>query len=140
MCQVCGKVVAEGAAISATGKHSVDGKKFGFNAESHWNICTVCGEGVGEPADHEFEWVVDKEATATEPGSKHQECTVCGYAKGSEVIPATGTTTGGKPAKPAALAKTGDAVPATALAAAGVAAAAAIACGFAAFRKSRESE
>ncbi|MDO4290252.1 MAG: hypothetical protein Q4C41_03365 [Eggerthellaceae bacterium] len=145
VCQVCGKVVAEGAAIPATGKHSVDGKKFGSDAESHWNVCTVCGEGVGEPADHEFEWVVDKEATATEPGSKHQECTVCGYAKGSEAIPATGAadtnnTTTDKPAKPAALAKTGDAVPATALAAAGVAAAAAIACGFAAFRKGRKSE
>ncbi|MDO4290241.1 MAG: Ig-like domain-containing protein [Eggerthellaceae bacterium] len=51
----------------------------------------------------------------------------------------TNDTAADKPAKPAALAKTGDAVPATALAAAGVAAAA-IACGFAAFRKGRKSE
>lgn len=46
-------------------------------------------------------------------------------------------TAADKPAKPAALAKTGDAVPAVALAATGVAAAAAAVCGFAAFRRSR---
>ncbi|MDO4290247.1 MAG: InlB B-repeat-containing protein [Eggerthellaceae bacterium] len=49
----------------------------------------------------------------------------------------TNTTADTAAAKPAALAKTGDAVPATALAAAGVAAAAAIVCGFAAFCKRR---
>jgi uncharacterized repeat protein (TIGR02543 family) len=43
-----------------------------------------------EPAGHSFEWVIDKEATATEAGLKHEECTVCGYAKESVEIPATG--------------------------------------------------
>ena len=42
---------------------------------------------------HTFEWVIDKEATETEAGSKHEECTVCGYAKAAVEIPATGTTT-----------------------------------------------
>lgn len=36
---------------------------------------------------HEFTWVVDKEATATEKGSKHEECTVCGYRKEAVEIP-----------------------------------------------------
>ena len=40
---------------------------------------------------HQYEWIIDKEATATEKGSKHEECTVCGYAKASVDIPATGT-------------------------------------------------
>lgn len=40
---------------------------------------------------HTFEWVVDKEATATEAGSKHEECTVCGYEKAAIEILATGT-------------------------------------------------
>lgn len=40
-----------------------------------------------------FEWVIDKEATAAEAGSKHEECTVCGYAKAAVEIPATGDTT-----------------------------------------------
>lgn len=56
----------------------------------HWHAC-ACGE-VDKVVAHTFQWVVDKEATATENGSKHEECTVCGYAKQAVVIPATGTT------------------------------------------------
>lgn len=41
--------------------------------------------------EHQFEWVVDKEATETEPGLKHEECTICGYEKAAVEIPATGT-------------------------------------------------
>ena len=32
-------------------------------------------------------WVTDKEATTTEKGSKHEECSVCGYAKAAVEIP-----------------------------------------------------
>lgn len=56
----------------------------------HWHAC-ACGEKQ-DMAQHTFQWVVDKEATATENGSKHEECTVCGYAKQAVVIPATGAT------------------------------------------------
>lgn len=56
----------------------------------HWHVC-ACGE-VDKVVAHTFQWVVDKEATATENGSKHEECTVCGYAKQAVVIPATGAT------------------------------------------------
>ena len=56
---------------------------------SHWKECTKCGEKLNEAA-HTFEWVIDKEATATEAGSKHEKCTVCGYAKAAVEIPATG--------------------------------------------------
>ena len=28
---------------------------------------------------HTYKWVTDKEPTATEAGSRHEECTVCGY-------------------------------------------------------------
>lgn len=56
----------------------------------HWHAC-ACGEKE-DVAQHTFQWVVDKEATATENGSKHEECTVCGYAKQAVVIPATGAT------------------------------------------------
>ena len=37
--------------------------------------------------------MIDKAATETEAGSRHEECTVCGYAKAAETIPATGTET-----------------------------------------------
>ena len=41
---------------------------------------------------HTYAWVTDEEATATEAGSKHEECTVCGYEKAAVEIPATGTS------------------------------------------------
>lgn len=47
--------------------------------------------------DHTFKWVVDKEATATEKGSKHEECSVCGYRKASVEIPVVTSSNTGKP-------------------------------------------
>ena len=61
-----------------------------YDGNGHWKICS-CGERLDEAA-HSFKWIVDKEATATAAGSKHEECTVCGYAKEAVDIPATGTT------------------------------------------------
>lgn len=61
-----------------------------YDGNGHWKICS-CGERLDEAA-HSFKWIVDKEATATAAGSKHEECTVCGYAKEAVEIPATGTT------------------------------------------------
>ena len=47
--------------------------------------------GTGEePHTHNFEWVVDKEATATETGLKHEEC-ACGEKRNENtIIPAIG--------------------------------------------------
>lgn len=39
---------------------------------------------------HDYEWKIDKEATATENGSKHEECKVCHDKKAAVEIPATG--------------------------------------------------
>ena len=52
----------------------------------HQNEEKRCREKMNETA-HTFAWVTDKEATATEPGSRHEECTVYGYAKAAEEIP-----------------------------------------------------
>ncbi len=52
-----------------------------------------CGEKETQSIDpvghREGEWVIDKEATATEEGSKHQVCTVCGESIKTETIPTT---------------------------------------------------
>ncbi|MEQ2828837.1 DUF4366 domain-containing protein, partial [[Ruminococcus] lactaris] len=56
-----------------------------------------CGDKADKAA-HDFKWVVDKEATATQKGSKHEECKVCGYKKAAVEILATGSTT--KPTDP----------------------------------------
>ena len=68
----------------------VYGEAWMSDETGHWHVC-ACGEKQ-DVAQHTFQWVVDKEATATENGSKHEECTVCGYAKQAVVIPATGAT------------------------------------------------
>ena len=84
--------------LAATGHSVSDWKSDNTN---HWKECTVVGCGViieDSKAAHDFKWVVDKEATATQKGSKHEECKVCGYKKAAVEIPATGSTT--KPSDP----------------------------------------
>ena len=59
------------------------------DANNHWHEC-ACGDKA-DTAAHTFKWVTDKETTATDKGSKHEECTVCGYKKAAVDIPATGS-------------------------------------------------
>ncbi len=59
------------------------------DSAGHWKECE-CGEK-SEYSAHSFEWAVEKEPTATEQGSRYQQCTVCGYRTDSEAIPATGS-------------------------------------------------
>ena len=67
------------------------------DTDNHWKECSRCHEKKDEAA-HDFKWVVDREATATKKGSKHEECKVCSYNKAAVEIPATGSTT--KPTDP----------------------------------------
>ena len=91
-CTVCGYTMAT-ETIPATGggehthNYSSDWKSDSIN---HWKECS-CGDKA-DVAAHSFKWVVDKDATATEKGSKHEECMVCGYARPAVEIPATGST------------------------------------------------
>lgn len=79
--------VEENTAITVEGvrKHEAVNDKWLSNDSTHWHKCT-CGEKIDEAA-HAFEWVIDKAPTATEAGSKHQQCTVCGHALPAVVIP-----------------------------------------------------
>ena len=104
-CTVCSYTMATEtipATIPATGggehTHSY-GSEWKYNADNHWHECS-CGDKADKAA-HDFKWIVDKEATATQNGSKHEECKVCGYKKAAVEIPATGTPTEpGKPTDP----------------------------------------
>lgn len=80
--------VEENTAITVEGvhKHEAVNDKWLSDDNAHWHECT-CGEKIDEAA-HAFEWVVDKAPTATEAGSKHQQCTVCGHALPAVEIPA----------------------------------------------------
>ena len=99
-CTVCGYTMTT-ETIPATGggehthNYSSDWKSDSIN---HWKECS-CGDKA-DVAAHSFKWVVDKEATATKKGSKHEECKVCGYKKAAVEIPATGTPTDPTPENP----------------------------------------
>lgn len=89
------------------------------DANSHWHQCTAerCPALSGSTKDqkpHTFVWMVDKAATTTQTGLKHEECTVCHHKRSENtVIPVRsgsgtttpGTTTPGSATSP----KTGDA-------------------------------
>lgn len=64
------------------------GTEWKYDETNHWHECED-----GEKADitaHTFKQIIDKEATTAEKGSKHEECTVCGYKKTAVDIPAIG--------------------------------------------------
>ena len=77
--------------LAATGHSVFDWKS---DNTDHWKECTFVGCGViieGSKAAHTAgEWIIDTPATATTSGTKHKECTVCGYTMATETIPATG--------------------------------------------------
>ena len=108
-CDGCGRYFKDQAAteeiaesetvIPKLSEHTPDNTGWHSDDNNHWNTC-ACGAKLNEAA-HTFEWVIDKEATETEAGSKHEECTVCGYAKAAVEIPATGTTTPAPTVSPA---------------------------------------
>ena len=55
------------------------------DATNHWHECE-CGEK-SDLSAHQFQWVIDQEATTTKTGLKHQECATCGYQTAAVSIP-----------------------------------------------------
>lgn len=76
--------------FTACGEEHKAQEKWTNDATNHWHACTVEGcedkTHVLDKAEHDFMWVVTKEATCTALGSKYQECKVCGYKTDAEVI------------------------------------------------------
>ena len=87
-CTVCGYKKAA-VDIPKIDSHNHNyGTEWKYDSTNHWHECED-----GEKADitaHNFKWIIDKEATTAEKGSKHEECAVCGYKKAAVDIPATG--------------------------------------------------
>lgn len=72
--------------VEGVRKHEAVSDEWLSDDNTHWHEC-ACGEKIDE-AKHDFEWIVDKAPTATEVGSKHQECKVCGHKLPEVEIPA----------------------------------------------------
>lgn len=84
--------------------HTYAGSPWYQDATSHWHQCTdsTCPDpraSATELASHTFVWKVDQAATTTQTGSKHEECTVCGFKRSEgtviPVLSGSGTTTPG---------------------------------------------
>lgn len=84
-------ITALDVVIAKTAEHTADRTGWHSDADNHWNTCE-CGEKINQ-SGHSFTWVIDKEATSTEKGSKHEQCTVCNYAKTAVEIPPVKTGT-----------------------------------------------
>ena len=96
-CTVCGYTMTIETIPATGGEHTHSyGSDWKNDATNHWHECSCRDKA--DKAAHDFKWVVDKKATATQKGSKHEECRVCGYKKAAVEIPATGTPT--EPGKP----------------------------------------
>lgn len=70
------------AMVQITVNAAHDYSDWKFDENEHWKECKY-GDSVIEKGEHTFEWVTDKEATETEKGIAHEECTVC-HAKRNE--------------------------------------------------------
>ena len=83
-CEVCGQSYGE---LDPSNHTALSG--WTSNETHHWKTCSACSTDI-EKAAHTFgEWIIDKEATATEAGSRHKVCTICNYETQTETIPAT---------------------------------------------------
>ena len=102
-CISCGETI-ETESISKTGHTEVTDKAVAATCTTAGKTtgkhCSACGKVIVAqttiPAKgHTLgAWVVDKAATCTATGSKHQNCTVCGAKINTETIPAKGHTLG----------------------------------------------
>ena len=84
-CNVCGYV----RTVAPTHTHTYG--DWSKDATNHWHECTDahCPDKTGsvkDTAQHTFEWKVDREATKTATGLKHEECAVCGYKRSENTI------------------------------------------------------
>ena len=68
--------------VTITVNASHDYSDWKFDENEHWKECKY-GDSIIEKGEHTFEWVTDKEATETETGIAHEECSVC-HAKRNE--------------------------------------------------------
>ena len=73
-CEICNQSYGEPSPSNHT--HLSDWK---FDETDHWKTCSACNTDIEKSAHTLGEWIIDKEATATEAGLKHRTCSVCHY-------------------------------------------------------------
>ncbi len=91
-CTVCGETKTESVTVEHDYKDTHD-------KDNHYQECALCHDKKNIEA-HKFVWKIDRAATTTKEGEKHEECSVCGYKKAPVSI---------EKLSPAAKPRTGDA-------------------------------
>ena len=82
-CEVCGQSYGE---LDAN-NHTVL-SDWASDETHHWKVCADCKVADIDKAAHTFdEWIINKEATATEAGLKHRTCSVCHYKETATIPP-----------------------------------------------------
>ena len=88
-CEICGEPYGELDPSNHTALSD-----WASDETEHWKDCADCNAtGIDNAAHTLGEWIIDKEPTATEAGSRHKVCTICNYETQTETIPATGPCT-----------------------------------------------
>ena len=91
-CEVCGEPYGE---LDTSNHTALSDWK--FDETDHWKTCSACNTDIEKSAHTLGEWIIDKEATATEAGLKHRTCSVCHYKETAAIplVPCTheGSTT-----------------------------------------------
>ena len=82
-CEVCGQSYGE---LNPSNHTALSG--WIFDETDHWKDCADCNRtGIDNAAHTLGEWIIDKEATATEAGLKHRTCSVCHYKETAAIPP-----------------------------------------------------
>ena len=85
VCTVCNQSYGK---LDANNHTSLSG--WTSDETGHWKVCADCKAADIDKSAHTYgDWIIDKEATATEAGSRHKVCTICNYETPTETIPAT---------------------------------------------------
>ena len=86
-CEVCSYHQEESIPASGEEHTHTFSSTWSYDDNEHWHAST-CGHNVrSSVATHTFDsWIIDKDPTTTEEGSKHRNCTVCPYQQ-IETIP-----------------------------------------------------
>ena len=87
-CEVCGEPYG---GLGTSNHTALSG--WASDETHHWKTCSACNTDIEKSAHTFDDWIIDKEATATEAGSRHKVCTICNYETQTETIPATGPCT-----------------------------------------------
>ncbi len=83
---VCGAISTTETFTAAGTKLGHDwSKSWSMDDDNHWLECDRC-HAVKDEAAHSFVWKIDRKATASEEGLKHEVCTVCGYTRSENTV------------------------------------------------------